>query len=66
MESTQEAQIPHLHRCAQIFNDELPYMPIYQRVDYALVSDKLKGPEKYMITHPEIGGVKFYEWTVEA
>ncbi len=66
VESTQDAQTPHLHRCAQIFNEELPYMPIYQRVDYSVVSDKLKGPEKYQITHPEIGGVKFYEWTIEA
>ena len=64
VESTQDAQAPHLHRAAQIFNEELPYMPIYQRVDYSLVSDKLQGPEKYTITHPEIGGVKFYEWTI--
>ena len=40
-------------------------MPIYQRVDYSVVNDKLKGPEKYQIQHPEIGGVKFYEWTIE-
>ena len=65
VESTQEAQAPHLHAASKIFNEELPYMPIYQRVDYSVVNDKLKGPEKYQIQHPEIGGVKFYEWTIE-
>ena len=65
VESTQEAQAPHLHAASKIFNEELPYMPIYQRVDYSVVNDKLKGPEKYQIQHPEIGGVKFDEWTIE-
>ncbi len=66
LETTQEAQAPHFQRCSQIFNDELPYMPIYQRVDYAVVSNKLKGPEKAPITHPAAGGVHFWEWYVEA
>ncbi len=41
-------------------------MPIYQRVDYAVVNDKLKGPEKAPITHPAAGGVHYWEWYVEA
>ncbi len=65
-ESTQDAQAAHFKRCSEIFNDELPYMPIYQRVDYAVVSQKLKGPEKAPITHPAAGGIHFWEWYVEA
>ena len=65
-EQTQETQAPHFKRCSEIFNDELPYMPIYQRVDYAVVSNKLKGPEKAPITHPAAGGIHFWEWYVEA
>ena len=65
-ETTQDAQAPHFQRCSQIFNEELPYMPIYQRVDYAVVSNKLKGPEKAPITHPSAGGIHFWEWYVEA
>ena len=44
LETTQDAQAPHFQRCSEIFNDELPYIPIYQRVDYAIVSDNLQGP----------------------
>lgn len=65
-ETEQDAQAEHFKRCSQIFNDELPYMPIYQRVDYAVVSNKLKGPEKAAITHPAAGGIHFWEWYVEA
>ena len=65
-ETSQDAQAEHFKRCSQIFNDELPYMPIYQRVDYAVVSNKLKGPEKAPITHPAAGGIHFWEWYVEA
>jgi peptide/nickel transport system substrate-binding protein len=65
-ETTQDAQAEHFKRCSQIFNDELPYMPIYQRVDYAVVSNKLKGPEKAAITHPAAGGIHFWEWYVES
>ena len=65
-ESTQDTQAPFFKRCSEIFNDELPYMPIYQRVDYAVVSNKLKGPEKAPITHPAAGGIHFWEWYVEA
>ena len=65
-ETSQEAQAAHFARCSEIFNDELPYMPIYQRVDYAVVSNKLKGPEKAAITHPAAGGIHFWEWYVEA
>lgn len=65
-ETTQDAQAEHFKRCSQIFNDELPYMPIYQRVDYAVVSNKLKGPEKAAITHPAAGGIHYWEWFVES
>ena len=41
-------------------------MPIYQRVDYAIVSNKLKGPEKAPITHPAAGGIHYWEWYIEA
>ena len=65
-ESTQDAQAPHFKRCSEIFNDELPYMPIYQRVDYSIVNTKLKGPEKTTIMHPAGGGVRYWEWYIEA
>jgi peptide/nickel transport system substrate-binding protein len=65
-ESTQDAQAPHFKRCSEIFNDELPYMPIYQRVDYSIVNTKLKGPENTTIMHPAGGGVRYWEWYIEA
>jgi len=64
--TTQDEQATHFQRCSQIFNDELPYAPIYQRVDYAVVNQKLKGPESAVITHPAAGGVHYWEWYVEA
>ena len=62
LQPTQETQAPHFQRCSQIFNDELPYMPLYQRVDYAIVNDSLRGPEKATILHPAAGGVHYWEW----
>ena len=41
-------------------------MPIYQRVDYAVVSNTLKGPEKAPITHPAAGGIHYWEWFIGA
>jgi len=64
--TTQDEQGKHFQRCSQIFNDELPYAPMYQRVDYAVVNQKLKGPESAVITHPAAGGVHYWEWYVEA
>jgi ABC-type transport system substrate-binding protein len=65
LESDQEAQAPHFQRCSQIFNEELPYIPLYQRVDYSVVSEDLKGPENATILHPAAGGVRYWEWTIE-
>jgi peptide/nickel transport system substrate-binding protein len=65
-ETSQDAQAPHFKRCSELFNDELPYAPIYQRVDYSIVNDKLKGVEKATITHPAAGGVHYWEWYIEA
>lgn len=65
-ETTPEAQATHFKRCSEIFNDEIPYMPIYQRVDYAVVSNTLKGPEKAPITHPAAGGIHYWEWFIGA
>jgi ABC-type transport system substrate-binding protein len=62
METTREAQAPHFARASEIFNDELPYIPLYQRVDYSIVSDGLHGPENATILHPAAGGVKYWEW----
>ena len=64
LETTQDGQGPHFKRCSEIFNDELPYVPAYQRVDYSVISDKLKGPEAATILHPAAGGVKYWEWSV--
>jgi ABC-type transport system substrate-binding protein len=61
-EQTQDAQAPHFQRASQIFNDELPYIPLYQRVDYSIVADGLHGPENATILHPAAGGVKYWEW----
>ena len=33
----QASQAPHFWRCSEIFNDELPYAPLYQEVDYAVI-----------------------------
>jgi hypothetical protein len=51
-----------IERCGELFNDELPYAPLYQRVDYAIVSDNLRGPEQATILHPVAGGVRYWEW----
>ena len=64
LETAQEGQAPHFKRCSEIFNDELPYVPAYQRVDYSILSDKLKGPEAATILHPAAGGVKYWEWSI--
>jgi len=37
-------------------------VPLYQRVDYAIVNDSLRGPEKATILHPAAGGVRYWEW----
>jgi len=58
----QAEQAPFFRRCSEIFNEELPYVPLYQRVAYALVSDNLRGPEKAAILHPSAGGVRYWEW----
>ena len=57
LQPNQETQAPFFKRCSELFNDELPYVPLYQRVDYAIVSDSLRGPEKATILHPAAGGV---------
>jgi peptide/nickel transport system substrate-binding protein len=64
-ETSQDAQATHFKRCSELFNDELPYMPIYQRVDYSIVSDTLKGAESAKILHPAAGGVRYWEWYIE-
>jgi ABC-type transport system substrate-binding protein len=61
---TKDQQSPHFQRCSEIFNDELPYVPMYQRVDYSAVGDKLHGPENWKILHPQVGGVRWYEWYI--
>jgi peptide/nickel transport system substrate-binding protein len=66
LETSREAQAPHFQRASEIFNDELPYIPLYQRVDYSVVSDGLKGPENATILHPAAGGVKYWEWYKES
>ncbi len=58
------SQAPHLRRCSEIFNDELPYVPRYQRVDYALVGTALRGPERSTNLHPAVGGVRYWEWYI--
>ncbi len=58
----QASQAPHFWRCSEIFNDELPYAPLYQEVDYAVVGDKLRGPEQATILDPTGGGVRYWEW----
>lgn len=63
--TTREEQGPHFARASEIFNDELPYIPLYQRVDYSIVSDGLRGPENATILHPAAGGVKYWEWYKE-
>ncbi len=60
----QATQARHFQRCSEIFNDELPYVPMYQRVDYALVGDNLRGPEQATILHPAVGGVRYWEWFI--
>jgi peptide/nickel transport system substrate-binding protein len=62
LEPDQDAQAPHFKRCSELFNDDLPYVPLYQRVDYAIVSDNLRGPEHATILHPAAGGVRYWEW----
>jgi ABC-type transport system substrate-binding protein len=62
LEPDQAAQAPHFQRCSELFNDELPYVPLYQRVDYAILSDNLRGPERATILHPGAGGVRYWEW----
>ena len=59
-------QAVHFGRCSEIFNDELPYVPMYQRVDYALVGATLRGPEQVTILHPAVGGVRYWEWYVRS
>ena len=66
LQPDQATQAPHFKRCSEIFNDELPYIPIYQRVDYAIVSDNLRGPEQATILHPAAGGVHYWEWYIHA
>ena len=61
---TQADQAPHFQRCSEIFNDELPYVPMYDRVDYSIIGNTLKGPEKATILHPSAGGVRWWEWTI--
>jgi len=62
----QASQTPHLQRASEIFNDELPYVALYQRVDYTILSDKLRGPEKAPlgILHPNQSGVNYWEWYI--
>jgi peptide/nickel transport system substrate-binding protein len=57
-------QAPHFARCSEIFNDELPFVPLYQRVDIAMVGKGLHGPERSTILHPAVGGVRYWEWYV--
>jgi peptide/nickel transport system substrate-binding protein len=66
LETTRETQAPHFARASEIFNDELPYIPLYQRVDYSIVNDGLKGPENATILHPAAGGVHYWEWYKES
>jgi ABC-type transport system substrate-binding protein len=65
-ETSQDAQATHFKRCSEIFNDELPYAPIYQRVDYSVVADTHTGPECAVILPPAGGGVHYGEWYVAA
>jgi peptide/nickel transport system substrate-binding protein len=62
----QASQAPHFMRCSEIFNDELPYAPLYQEVDYAIIGNTLKGPENYTILDPTGGGVRYWEWYITA
>jgi hypothetical protein len=39
---------------------------LYQRVDYSIVNDGLKGPENATILHPAAGGVHYWEWYKES
>ena len=62
----QPSQAPHLQRASEIFNDELPYVALYQRVDYTILSNTLRGPEKAQrgILHPNQSGVNYWEWYI--
>ncbi len=61
---TQEEQGEHFARASEIFNEELPYFPYFNRVDAAIVSDKLTGVEGTTMFHPSAGGVRYWEWAV--
>jgi peptide/nickel transport system substrate-binding protein len=53
-----------LAAASKIFNDELPYLPYFQRLDQAMVSKTLKGPEQSKLLHPLAGGNKYWEWSI--
>jgi len=63
---TQEEQGKHFARASEIFNEELPYFPYFNRVDAAVVSDKLTGVEGTKMFHPAAGGVPYWEWGISS
>jgi peptide/nickel transport system substrate-binding protein len=61
---TQEEQAPHFQEATRIFNDELPYFPYFDRVDVAVVSDRMSGYENTQMYHPAAGGVEYWAWAI--
>jgi peptide/nickel transport system substrate-binding protein len=53
-----------LAAASKLFNEELPYLPYFQRLDQAMVSKTLKGPETSQLLHPLAGGNRYWEWTI--
>ncbi len=53
-----------LAAASKLFNEELPYLPYFQRLDQAMVSKNLKGPEASQLLHPLAGGNKYWEWSI--
>jgi peptide/nickel transport system substrate-binding protein len=55
-----------LQRASQIFNDELPYMPYFARLDQAAVSKRMSGPQQSQLLHYFAGGNPYWEWSISS
>jgi ABC-type transport system substrate-binding protein len=45
-----------------VFNEDLPFLPLYQRRDYTFLNDDLRGPETATLLHPFAGGLEYWNW----
>jgi peptide/nickel transport system substrate-binding protein len=61
---TPEEQATNFQRASQIWNDDLPFFPYFNRIDAAIVSDQLTGIDNMQMFHPSGGGGRYWEWGV--